>query len=202
MPHIQSVNGPWVKLPDIGAAHIENARRMRKLLSGNLDAPLTGYPPLAYLPIRPPPPPPGSDGAAAAGGDDADASAAAGDAAQDFAEFQKVNTEKYLLRAQLARIAAATIISPSAAYEQKGLYSFSLSPKSSDVIDVIRVCACVHSLAVYRSVDRNHHQIYTPTHQQTNAFIRTRELVFSWQPSCNFIQVRHRFMGRFFMVSL
>jgi hypothetical protein len=96
---------------------IQNSRQIRKLLSGHLDAPLTGYPPLYHIPQRPAPPAPGS---VAAGDEEAAAQAAA--AASDFADYQKFNTEKYLLRAQLARISAATVVAPANAWEKKGTY--------------------------------------------------------------------------------
>jgi radial spoke head protein 4A len=109
--------GPWTRLPDIGAQHIVNARAIKRVFTGNLDAPIGGYPSLALIAKRAPPPPHGSGVA----NDEAAAAAAA-----DIAAFNKVNTERYLLRAQLARIAAATVVAPNNAWEKKdGEDSFS-----------------------------------------------------------------------------
>lgn len=61
---------PWVKLPSVSPHHITVARQIKKLMTGNLDAPVHSYPPFK-------------------------------------------GSEKHLLRAQIARISAATVVSPA-----------------------------------------------------------------------------------------
>jgi radial spoke head protein 4A len=100
-----SVFGPWVKLPDTNAEHIVNAQKIRKFFTGNLDAPLTGFPVLVYTPAKGIPPLPGAAAAEPVG-------------VSDRATYAKYNTERYLLRAQLGRIAAATVVAPVGAYSK------------------------------------------------------------------------------------
>lgn len=109
--------GPWVRLPDIGAHLVVAARAIKRCFTGNLDAPIGGYPTLSLIAARPPPPVHGSGVA----NDEAAAAAAA-----DAAAWAKLNTERYLLRAQLTRIAAATVVAPANAWAKKdGEESFS-----------------------------------------------------------------------------
>ena len=107
--------GPWTRLPDIGAQLIVNARGVHRLFTGHLDSPLGGFnAPLVLMPKRPPPPPYGSSVT-----DMSIAAAAVQAANDDAATFTKYNTERYLLRAQLARISAATVVAPANAWEKK-----------------------------------------------------------------------------------
>lgn len=78
---------PWVKLPSVSPSQIAVSRKIKKLFSGNLEAPVHSYPPF--------------DG-----------------------------KEKHLLRAQIARITAATVVSPA------GYFAF---PEDQDEDDEERV---------------------------------------------------------------
>ena len=95
--------GPWIQLPNTNAAQIAAGRSIRKFLSGNLDAPIPGFPALVTTPATSAPPPPG-------------AAVADGYGVNDRATYAKFNTERYLLRVTLARLAAATTVAPLGAY--------------------------------------------------------------------------------------
>lgn len=70
----QDLLGDWQKLPDVKSADIRAARDIKKILTGNLDAPVQSYP---FFPGK----------------------------------------ERSLLRAQIARISAATVIIPAGIYK-------------------------------------------------------------------------------------
>lgn len=68
--------GEWQKLPDIRGEHIAAARKIKKLLSGDLEAEVLAYP---FFPDK----------------------------------------EAYLIRAQIARITAATVLVPKGTWKEK-----------------------------------------------------------------------------------
>ncbi len=72
----QDLLGEWQKLPDVQAKDIVEARNVKKILTGNLDAPVNAYPFLS-------------------------------------------GKERALLRAQITRITAATVIVPGGIYKAK-----------------------------------------------------------------------------------
>jgi radial spoke head protein 4A len=65
---------PWVQLPDVTCAQVKASLTLKKFFTGNLEAPVTGYPPFDGL-------------------------------------------EKHLLRAQISRISAETVIAPTGLFE-------------------------------------------------------------------------------------
>ena len=67
--------GTWERLPDLKGEHIVNAKKIKKILTGNLENDIEAYP--------------------------------------FFGE-----KEKYLIRAQIARITASTILAPKGVYKE------------------------------------------------------------------------------------
>lgn len=67
--------GEWTKLPDLRGDHVAKARKVKRVLTGELDTEVDSYP---------------------------------------FYE----DKERYLLRAQIARITAATVIAPKGVYKE------------------------------------------------------------------------------------
>lgn len=67
--------GGWKRLPDLKGEHVANAKKIKKILTGDLERPVDSYP--------------------------------------FFGE-----KEKYLIRAQIARISAATVVVPKGVYKE------------------------------------------------------------------------------------
>ena len=68
------MHAPWSQLPDVNAAQVQASLTLKKFFTGDLEAPVTGYPPFDGL-------------------------------------------EKHLLRVQIARISADTVIAPAGLFE-------------------------------------------------------------------------------------